>query len=280
MTNKFKYLFKYYPNNEYSFNNLKDFSFYLNNPHKFNDPYDCKVFIDGKATMTEIKTTLKKMFKKDSSLLNQINIIKDNEVKEYWDSQCKNINLLELYKMLLITCFSEINDDIRMWSNYSNNHEGFCIAYRAIEIDDNDIIMLLNPDCFTKKYVDQFGLDGWYPIKKVNYVDNNPSSIVLKNFDNLKLEDIDDIVLKKYITWCYEKEYRLVLSTDVTRNNLIQYHPRCISHVIFGAKMKQEEKKRLVKIIYNLSENGNWIKFHQAELDNSTYKIIIKEIKM
>lgn len=89
-----KRIYKYAPfdTDGYWKNNIYNGLVFLQKPLYFNDPFDCAINID--------ENVKNKYMKKDG-----IN------------------NLKQIYKQEpLISCFSELNDSIQMWSHYANKH--------------------------------------------------------------------------------------------------------------------------------------------------------------
>lgn len=95
--NRPNYLFKYFSNNDDSFNTIKEGYLYFSSPRNFNDPFDC--------------LTNREKY-----------ILKGGEgIKKHREN-------------LGICCFSVVNDNPLMWGHYTNQYKGFCIKLKNEEI--------------------------------------------------------------------------------------------------------------------------------------------------
>jgi len=128
-------------------------------------------------------------------------------------------------KEMPVICFSEVNDDILMWSHYTHGHIGFCIEFERKE--DNYLGM-------------------WDSCVPVIY---NSDKQVL-SFTPQQLEKPDSftkIATSKSPHWGYEKEWRLIGRHDLA-DKLIPL-PAPISRIIFGCKMGIDERKTIARIL-------------------------------
>lgn len=93
-----------------------------------------------------------------------------------------------------ICCFSECNNDILMWSHYSDSNKGICISF-----DFN-------------KMPDDFGMRN--ALHKINY-QNNPLIIhSLYDDPGLVSPDVINAMFTKSNNWDYEKEWRMFVITN------------------------------------------------------------------
>ncbi len=141
----------------------------LNIPSYFNDPYDSlcnitQIIADKKDFNTLYESIMQKTnhkFVLDEASLN----------KAYNDS-----SIFYVKDMFSITCFSEVCDEILMWSHYAARHNGVCLAF-------------------------DFNSDICKKIKKCQYI------YPTKGFSVTNLEDATVI---KARNWHYEKEWRYI----------------------------------------------------------------------
>ncbi|AEA42588.1 DUF2971 domain-containing protein [Fluviicola taffensis] len=95
-----KIIYKYFGDNNYTLDSLRNDYLYHSYYLDFNDPFDCSSYlidINGnanRATREVFKETLKKSMEING-----------------------------------ICCFSRINDSILMWSHYANKHRGICLEF-------------------------------------------------------------------------------------------------------------------------------------------------------
>jgi len=127
-------------------------------------------------------------------------------------------------KELGVICLSEINNDILMWSHYSNGHTGFCIEFERSENND---------------------LGKWEFCLPVAY-----DSINVPSFDPERITErgaIAEIVSRKAPNWSYEKEWRLIISHEFA-NGFI-FLPAKITAIIFGCKMDYAKRHAIANIL-------------------------------
>lgn len=109
------YIYKFFGNNNNSYNSLKEKYFYLSNPKCFNDPFDC--------------------------LSNRDKFI--NKISEEAKQLRENIG---------VCCFSRIKDNRLMWGHYTNSYNGFCIKIKNSNLYLNNQKLLQNHISYLNKY--------------------------------------------------------------------------------------------------------------------------------
>ena len=118
-------IYKYQSFNYESLKNLKAQSLYFSSPLKFIDPYDCAIYADVKelsdieinsirdayTTKEDVPQQVKDQFKFANNRNLRLLLFKIAEglIANHWDEFLKNRG---------VTCFSERNDDLLMWSHY------------------------------------------------------------------------------------------------------------------------------------------------------------------
>lgn len=214
-------IYKYIPFSENALKLLVNNELYFSIPDNLNDPLDCKFAFDNFIVKDDDITNY---YKNASGLT-------EEEKLSYADFHIKNPNRKSISKRIVndwirklrkqygLSCFSEINDDILMWSHYANGHTGICLEFEW------------------KK--DEKTFQG----NKVNYVDKLPV------FDFSKNEKVDfyKVFFSKMNNWCYEREIRSVFKIEYLRT--INFNPKALSGVIFGEKISHENKKTIRKIV-------------------------------
>jgi hypothetical protein len=119
-----KTVFKYFPNNDFSKDALKNNYLFYSHFENFNDPFDCH------------------------SVLIDISYKHKKEIKRTFEK-----SLREALDKHGVCCFSRTIDSILMWSHYANKHEGFSIEFYCKEepeglnpLDVNYIEHFTKPD--------------------------------------------------------------------------------------------------------------------------------------
>lgn len=142
-----------------------------------------------------------------------------------------------------VSCFSEINNSILMWSYYANKHQGICIEFD---------VALLNK-------VNELNRRIQRNITRVTY---SPLKANIKN--------PTDSLFYKAEEWSHEREWRIV---SVTNEDFLPFD--CISAIYLGLNSKRENRniKELIEICKRRE-----IKIYQAYFDNNNFKILFDEI--
>ncbi len=136
-------IYKYRKINKYTIENLIESELHLTHPSKFNDFSDCLVNLDysrinNNQNFKELINNNPKY--KDLSNINPQEI--PNHIKYFQGNEDSPF---------LVSCFSEVNNDILMWSIYADNHKGICLGFEIDENNFKDIFSILNPNIFLKK---------------------------------------------------------------------------------------------------------------------------------
>ena len=288
-------LFRYrtIDNEGYALNMLKTDKIWLSTPDKFNDPFDCALKLtpkdmDNEYALKVLESNLsvfKHQFNFSDKELDRLmkskhviydmallhlkkkysNSKKPDELKKIAAKMEKNIKNSDLgmtnrFKdKIYISCFSETNKSILMWSHYAENHEGFCVEYDFKELGANDpVTRYIFPVIYSNKV---FDLGNYYSHSNkefddvaANYMHGiNINDIVEgltlpkrnKRYNNMA---IVYAALNKSIDWIYEKEWRYVLPYN---NQTLK--PLCISvpkpqAIYLGAKISKENTEKLIAI--------------------------------
>jgi len=172
-------------------------------------------------------------------------------VNELYESKRKHIesyeHLLTLIQEFGIYSLSKCFDNELLWAHYSDSHRGFCIG-------------------FDFKTLKKFNSFKYYSLP-VKYLTNPPvtkigdpieTRLEFKNFFTNRIST-------KSKKWLYEKEVRIITE----KWGMHSYVPEAVKSIYFGLRMTDEKKH---KIITSLKDR--FIKFHQMQLEENTYKLI------
>lgn len=189
-----KYLYKYQPFSIESLVNLKNREIWFSMPAKFNDPYDCAIEIGTSPISEEECYKLFKKYreKKKDQIIYDLDYLTNGKPNEKFKEKVQN-GLLNAFKdrkktMLYdrgVACFSEINNNLLMWSHYANGHRGFCLKFDT--------------------RFEPFKTN----VKKIqyrNYVPSvSPANVLMGNVEKVMMP----MITIKSSQWSYEKEWRL-----------------------------------------------------------------------
>jgi hypothetical protein len=120
-----------------------------------------------------------------------------------------------------VLAFSELNDNILMWSHYADKHRGICIEFERTDTNE---------------------LGNWDHCLPVLYQQELPS------FDPPELEDskaVTQALSTKGAYWEYEQEWRIL----TYESNKYFPLPGNITSVIFGLDMPQKDRDAIVSLL-------------------------------
>lgn len=200
---------------------------------------------------------------------------------DYLNDYFKIENLKDL---AYITCLTENNDNMLMWSHYADSHKGICIEYNLKRIvnDPHQIILHLFPVIYCKERIINRDIDSLVK----NLSDLNKAIEERYIYENEEsLDNLIPLFLIKGDVWQYENEWRIVY----TRKNMYDFDDYilysgnlvfpCISNVYLGYRIHPEIRKNIIEICERLSSTGQEVEVYQAKLKNKSYEIEFELIK-
>ncbi len=213
-------------------------------PVLFNDPFECKAEISFDARI-EVKNrrAIEQLMKKNPGMPKRearkraLMLWKELEQKNGKDF------LRWLDNDTGVISFSEVNNDILMWSHYAGGHNGLCIEFRC----NND-----------------YCIDFFASILRVHYQKNLPS---INFYTTPEEEKLKAFILTKSDHWSYEKEWRIIIPDNT---KYIPLPPRVISAIYFGCKISEENRNEILRCVGLTSEYSN-IRLFQAKQLSSAY---------
>lgn len=244
---------------------------FCNNPLNFNDPFDCMLSFESTSYSKTVRDVCfdvlknrgiilsaaeNNSLKTDKEPINALATIlekKSIHVNQNYLSKIAKPKSFKsmLQKMLSVTCFSEKNDSLLMWSHYAQQHRGFCIEYDFS--DDPEISEFLFPVVYSNK----------------------------KTIVNTGVHDVDCLkaALCKSEEWQYEQEWRYINMLKSTFENsnerTIPYFDSPISAIYFGVNAAQADIDRLLTLIVKNQANPQ---LYQMEMLDYQYKLIPKPL--
>ncbi len=203
------HLFKYERVNLNSLVNLLARVVYFGSPKNFNDPYDCAI----SAIVQELSEdgVTKLLSKIDAA---HIAAIEPNIGKIL--SQRAHATLQELSEEFLqkrgVSCFSETNENLLMWSHYADSGMGMCLKF-----DTNDVI--------------------FKRVHRVNYVEQFPAVTADELLVDQNYSRIFELYCTKSKDWSYEREWRSFHETAGTK---FGYESSSLAAVFLGSRITNE----------------------------------------
>jgi hypothetical protein len=258
-----KLIYKYLP---FSVNSLKLLikgELWFGIPSNLNDPYEGEFTIKPYNSLPR-KTLIEFFYEEHIELLNGISIEeKLKEVEEnnqlFHDDLHRELRK-RLKKCYGVTSFSYLNDDILMWSHYSDSHKGFCIEF--------DKRILHNTLKFPKD---------WLSFHDIDYKPYLVEAELIIERDKIGYKNERDILLRKLNVWKREHEMRIfTIFHETSKNRNIRFDKKSIKGIILGERMSGDDKKTLKEIINNDSAFSN-VSFYSASKDFNKLKMQLEK---
>lgn len=261
MCEKPKTIFRYEGFNTQSLLNLKSQIIYFASPQKFNDPYDCAINAPVADPTPEEKSKIVEAIRNGRAFPKEPRLSKDLPAWSNGMSQDKVIenlrggvnDLIEIFRDELkdsgVCCFSEQNDNLLMWSHYSDGGRGFCLEFCT--------------EC---------GLFSDSDFYKVIYVYNMPKidmyPVVVSDYEQMR-----ELLYTKSKDWTYEQEWRVIWykETDFP----MKYESQALKAVYFGSKMEPQAQE-IVSLI--LKEQNPDIEFWKGHPSESEFKMEFERV--
>jgi Protein of unknown function (DUF2971) len=243
MITKKRFIYKYMPVNVFTLKILINSELFFGIPKEFNDPLDCKftLTIDPQPSIEEIRkfyTNLK---------LSEDEIEKKIEQAKYdnflFQKDIENDYNENLRKEFCISCFSERNDNILMWSHYANKHKGICLKFD----------WKIHSEYFS-------GYKVIYKKKLPEITYNGRGEL-----------EAASIFLTKLNHWKYEKEIRAITKIEKGIQKAA-FNPKALKGIIFGEQIAISDKQTIMNIIKGNTEYHN-VEFSNAFIEKKSLKM-------
>lgn len=231
-----KLLFKFSPINVNSIKLLINSQIWFSSFDKLNDPFEGQFEIESMELpndemLFEFYEKGKFNFSFDG-IKDRIKDIKINPNYFYKDIK------LELrrthFKRWRIACFSQISDEILMWSHYADEHKGICLIFDKEKLINNELLRMAHFN------VKDFDYDS------VSYDKKERLKVKFAKKENyiMHLSNARELSFTKLKCWEYESEYRILLKENpITESNGIlgKFNMKALKGIIFGEKTTNED---------------------------------------
>ena len=210
--------------NEKKFNTLQNKQIFMSNIKDFNDPFDGKAFFYDSKQLADIKR-LEHVGGKiidDFTAFNRGSALTEN------NTSC-----------------------MPMWAHYSNNHQGFCVAYDMKNPANTTLAGCTFPIQYTDERLDITSFMKKYFSKLSLEVDRQVS----RGIKQIPINDLSLVYVAQFLcnikhsTWSYEKEFRCTAGAQAKGMPYIDAVPKAI---YIGLHCKEANRKKLVEISRSL----------------------------
>lgn len=244
-------LYKYFSINKSLCSTLINNEIWFSNPNNFNDPFDCNLkcnYVTDSFFKERTENLLREAY--NSAIRNEsffkehkiLTLISDShEQKRKEETDRINKQLQDKVSQTGISCFSKTHLNIVMWSHYSDNHRGVCLAFNASE-------KVFFDKCHEVRYVEDFP-----NTDSILGVDDNSQNFLFST----KSKD-----------WEYEQEVRVIKRS----NSLVKFDPNSLEKIYFGAKCEKSGIKYIIDLLKEHKKYENVV-FHRMKLATDSFKL-------
>lgn len=210
--------------NDKKFKTLQNKQIFMSNIKDFNDPFDGKAFFYDSKQLADIKR-LEHVGGKiidDFTSFNRGTALTEN------NTSC-----------------------MPMWAHYSNNHQGFCVAYDMKNPANTTLAGCTFPIQYTDERLDITSFMKKYFSKLSLEVDMQVS----RGIKQIPINDLSLVYVAQFLcnikhsTWSYEKEFRCTAGAQAKGMPYIDAVPKAI---YIGLHCKEANRKKLVEISRSL----------------------------
>lgn len=222
---------------------------------KFNDPFDSSIpyrYDDVELTPENVFLKLREIEKNRNPHLSETDIIDlcykiqiTDHFKNgtYWKENYEYY-INEVNTRFGILSLTSKNNNLLMWSHYSNSHKGYCIGF------DKRII---------------YDLIGG-TLSRVNYTKQMP---FIPLFDDGGI-GVNNILFAKSLDWEYEDEYRI--NKHFAANKVYQFPNETVKEIILGLNLTEDEKDEILEIARSKYIGA---KFYESTMNLNEFKLDI-----
>lgn len=249
--NKPKKLYKYEAFTEQSLQNLKGQVIYFGSPKNFNDPYDCALTpIITPPTDAEVES-IRADYLDQTLSSEKIAVFRNTPTQALREMLLRTSNgaLAEARKNFAnrgVSCFSEVNDELLMWSHYGGQYKGFCLEF-----------------------------DTSYPpfekMRKVNYSTKMPRIDVATLHLKDDFEAVMNLFSTKSTSWSYEREWRVLHAEAGTSYH---YPAACLTGIYFGPEISSEALEIICLVLQGQNPH---VRFWKSRRSKTEFKVVFEE---
>lgn len=254
-----KSLYKYESLSPISLENLKAQAIYFGSPLQFNDPYDCAITPNIRSLSDKDVDKIRHAYLSSPSTpakvrsdfqTSSVDALRQTLMRSGLNAA--TILMSNFLKSRGVSCFSEKNNDLLMWSHYGGRYKGFCLEFSTSSPPFDKAI-------------------------KVKYQDSLPELNVASLLHSGLKRDIKDedqvleLFCTKSLAWAYEAEWRCIHHQVGTR---YVYTEECLKGIYFGPDISEESLEIICLILKGQNEN---VRFWRGRRSTSEFKVLFDE---
>lgn len=245
-------LYKYQSFSTQSLLSLKKQIIYFGSPAAFNDPYDCAL------TPNIVEPSDEEVQRVRGEYLNRTDL--PPQVRSWFEtrsqSHLKEIFLraarssydqlaTEFLQKRGVSCFSERNDDLLMWSHYGGRYRGFCLEF----------------DTFSEPF---------QRIQQVRYVHTLPPLTITQILVDKSFNPLPHLFCTKSKAWEYEHEWRGIHAEAGTE---FGYPSSALTGIFFGPDIDQQTLEIICLVV---SGQNDSVKFWKGQRSSTEFRVLFE----
>lgn len=249
--------YKFHTYNENLESILENGQLWFSNVKDFNDPYEGIFRYKIKNLNND---ELKRFVEEENVGRTKLEITK--KLKEYKENPLElqrrfNKPFVHVQNNNGICCFAHAKNkrNMLMWAHYANANKGVCLGF-------SDTLKLFSSDGLVNGILNGNATSP----EIVNYIQNYP----IRNPFDPNRHRFQDLLKTKFSIWEYECEYRAI----TPKKGLYSFEKSLLKEVIFGYKMEEANRKRIIEIISQNSDLSH-IKLFEVKLSRSRFRLRI-----
>lgn len=212
---------------------------HFGSPATFNDPYDCALTASIADTSHDELEQLRTESLTSTAYPQEVRDAIPSLTLEQFEAQIRRgaqLVLDQARERFLqtngVTCFSETNDNLLLWSHYGGQYKGYCLEFRT-------------------------DFEPFNKLHKVRYADTMPQFQLSDFIRNENHSQMMDMFCTKSSAWAYEKEWRALHAEAGT---LFGYEREALKAIYFGPEIDDQDRDLLCLIMYcQFPEAELWI---------------------
>lgn len=211
--------------NDKKFKTLQNKQIFMSDIKDFNDPFDGKAFFYDSKQLIDIK----RLEGVNGRIIDDFTAFHRGTALTENDTSC-----------------------MPMWAHYSNNHQGFCVAYDMKSPENTVLSGCTFPIQYTEERLDITSFMKNYfnklSVEVERYVSQGIKQIPITDLSLVYMSQL--LCNIKHLTWSYEKEFRCTVGAQSDGMPYIEAMPKTI---YIGMRCKEVNRNKLVEIARDLS---------------------------
>jgi hypothetical protein len=246
-------LYKYESLSPRSLENLKAQILYFGSPLRFNDPYDCALTPNIRTPSDQEVEQIRSAYPvADPQIPPQeraeLATASTDALRQLFlrvGHSALSRAVADFLKRIGVTCFSERNDDLLMWSHYGGRYKGFCLEFAT-------------------------AFPPFEKIMKVTYRKDLPAIDLAPLLASDNYDQVLELFCTKSEAWGYEAEWRAIHAQAGTRYT---YPTECLTGVYFGPDISRESLEIICLILGGQNET---VKFWCGKRSTTEFKVVFE----